>query len=330
MPDGEGLGEEGAVRVPVQVDRVDLQRIEDVGQIVCRVRGAVEVGGGPQLPPAAPHGLHPAVVVGEPQILQRAAVDRLGCSCPAQVDEEQVVERQHRPEQPEVGAARRRRRVPGPAFDRHDRLARRRRRVGVRVTLVADADGPGRGICAVQRHLDGPAEGGVARATWMFGRRAVASSGDGTAATGATASASANATTVADVLPTVRPPPPFGRHMVSRPFANGSPGPAGRFAENHTMDTMSPRGAGSPTDPTRARTSRVEPSAPRTPDVAPPATGARPGRGGAPRGDAGAGASRSVRRALVATRSVRARVARGLIADRRAVRMTLLRGTSTW
>ncbi len=69
---------------------------------------------------------------------------------------------------------------------------------------------------------------------------------------------------------------------------------------------------------TRARTPRAEPRAPRTPDAAPPATGARPGRGRAPRRDAGAGASRSVRRALVATRSVRSRVARR--ADRRSPR----------
>ena len=92
MPAREHLGEEGPVRVAVEVDLPDAQSGDHAGQVVGRQRRSVEVGARAQLAGAG-CGRH---VVRPDEVLERGAVDDRAEPGPALVDQEQVASGEQR------------------------------------------------------------------------------------------------------------------------------------------------------------------------------------------------------------------------------------------
>ena len=128
MTNGEGLPEERAVGVAVEIDLVDTERVEHEREVVGRERGAVEIGGRSELRAAESDAVD--VVAGEP--LQWRATNRLRRAGAAVVDEQEVAAVEQRVEQREVRGRARRRRVAGSALGRDDRSQRRERGVTAR------------------------------------------------------------------------------------------------------------------------------------------------------------------------------------------------------
>ena len=87
MAPGEDLAEERAVGIAVHVDPVDLQRVEDGGEIVGRGFGAIEIGAVTERASARAHGADE----GHGALIERGAGDDGGAPHAALVDQQHVV-----------------------------------------------------------------------------------------------------------------------------------------------------------------------------------------------------------------------------------------------
>ncbi len=150
MTDCERLPEERAVRVAVQVDAVDPQRVEHSGEVVGGQRRAVEVGRGAELLATQPDVLDVVAL----QRLEPRTVDDRRRARAASIDEQHVATGEQWCEQIEVVVARIGRRVAGPALDGDDGAERRLVVVGGAMELEADGDGGTVWIERVERPLD--------------------------------------------------------------------------------------------------------------------------------------------------------------------------------
>ena len=155
MTDGEGLAEERAVRVAVQVDAIDPQCVEHGGEVIGGQRGAVEVGRGAELLAAQPDVLEVVAL----QRLEPRAVDERRRARAASIDEQDIATGEQRREQVEVVVARIGGRVAGTTLDGDDGAERGLVAVVGAVELEADRDRGTVGNARVERPLDRPAPG---------------------------------------------------------------------------------------------------------------------------------------------------------------------------
>ena len=122
MTDREGLREEGAVGIAVQVDLLDPQRVEHPGEVVGCERSAVALGHRPERLGAVLLGDVPRLgVVILVLHLELVAHERIGASGSAQIHQQEVVVTAQRTEELHVPVAGGDRRVAGATLDRDDR-----------------------------------------------------------------------------------------------------------------------------------------------------------------------------------------------------------------
>jgi hypothetical protein len=136
---GEGLGEVAAVGVAVEVDLGDGEGSENGGEVVGGEAGAVEIGGGTEGRAAEGDVLQGAVAVG----LERFAIDGLGFTGAAIVDQQQVAGIEQGVEEIEVAGTAAGGGVAGAAFDGYDSPSGGLGGVEVGVELEGDIDSAG-------------------------------------------------------------------------------------------------------------------------------------------------------------------------------------------
>ena len=159
VADRERLADVCAVGVAVEVDLVDLQRVEHGGEVVDHRVRSVEVALAPDLLCAAAG----TVDVVDDRAAERRAVERVGEPRAALVDQQQVAPRHQRPQQLDVVRAAVGRGVARAALDGDHRPQRGPRAVAPPVALVLDPELLPAGLGAIQRNGHRAAAGGLRR-----------------------------------------------------------------------------------------------------------------------------------------------------------------------
>ncbi len=152
MANGEHLLEVRAVGVAVEIDRADIEHLEDGGQIVGGVSRAIERRALAERVAAAPDEIHRP----PRRALQRRAVDGTRFAGAAVVHEDEIACCAQRPEQSEIVRARLGRRIPGTAFG-GDQGPGGRTGGGMRVELEIDRDAAADRTGRIERSLDAAA-----------------------------------------------------------------------------------------------------------------------------------------------------------------------------
>ena len=150
MPGRERLADEGAVAVAVEIDFVDLQRIQHGGNVVGGEMRAVEIRLRAELIGARFQRGGIARIAR----LNFRTIDRAGGSRAALVDDDHVAMFAQRAEDVEIRVARASAGIARPAFLRQQRAARRRALVEARVVLETDRDRAPDPACRIERPLE--------------------------------------------------------------------------------------------------------------------------------------------------------------------------------
>ncbi len=154
MTDSEHLFEVGAVGIAVQIDLAHAERLQDRGQVIGGIRGAVQRGALAERLAACRDCLDGPLLRG----LQRAAIDGARRTGAAVVHEDDVAIQPQRREQGQVIVPRAGGGVARPALRCHQRPLRRTG-AGVRIVFEVDRDAVRQHLRRIERALEPSAEG---------------------------------------------------------------------------------------------------------------------------------------------------------------------------
>jgi len=160
VTNGEGLREEGAVGVPVEMHAVDAELVEHRCQIVGRITRAIEVRRISQLTPTLANRFDVVALLR----LQRLAQDGPRPAGSSVIDKQQLVAVEKRLEQFDEPTATVGGGIPGPPFHRDDRPQQRTRPIASRIELEADLDLAYGRLLAIEQDLDRSTSGARYRA----------------------------------------------------------------------------------------------------------------------------------------------------------------------
>src|SRR5258708_1124544 len=134
MTSCKSLRKERAVRIAVEIDLVDAQRVEHSSHVVRGKAGTVEIGSRSQIRAAIRNVWQRRIGI----LLQRLTIYILRRAGAAIVDEKQIAAIHQRMKQPNISRATTRSGVSRPALSRHDRPQARFRRTRPRIILEAN------------------------------------------------------------------------------------------------------------------------------------------------------------------------------------------------
>jgi hypothetical protein len=136
MASGKCLAEPGAIRITVEIDDGNVERIEQGGEIVGGKAAVVKVSRVAQLLPAGVNSRRPGVRFS----LQQRTVEGLGFAGAAIVQKQHVAAVTQRRKKRKIPTGRTGGRVAWTAFGSDDRFEGRLRTISVRVELETDLD----------------------------------------------------------------------------------------------------------------------------------------------------------------------------------------------